>query len=160
MAQKTQGTELWFQDPDSGLAVKVGCITSFTGGGSPADQIDVTCMDSDAREFVAGMKSPGQSTFGINFDMDDTSHLRLNELFESGEVLHWAVGWGDFTPGPPANGAPPTTDSSGFVTPTSRSWILFDGYVADIPLDAQLNGVWTSTVALQVSGARQLVPRA
>lgn len=160
MAKRTQGTELWFIDPESGLPVKVGCITSLNLGGSPADQIDVSCLDSTVREFMAGMKSPGQSSFGINFDMDDASHLRLNELYETGDVLHWAVGWGDHIPGPPAAGAPPTSDTSGFVTPTSRSWILFDGYVADLPLDAQLNAVWTSTISLQVSGARTLVPRA
>lgn len=146
MAKKTQGTNLYLIDPDNGDVLVVGCVTSISGLTSPIDQVEVTCLESLAREYVAGMATPGQAQFGINFDPDDDSHARLLELKQAGEVLEWAIGWSDGT-------APPTApDTSGFTLPATRSWLTFDGFITDVPFDFSLNSVVQSTVALQVSG--------
>lgn len=152
MAKKTQGTMLWFKDPDTGEPELVGCVTSITGITASRDQIEVTCLDSDAREYEAGMPTPGQAQFAINFDPADPSHVRLHALYKLGTTLEWAIGWSDGT-------SVPTTNTAGFVTPTTRSWILFDGYITDLPFDFSLNAVVASTVSVQVSGFPDLVPR-
>lgn len=148
MSMKTQGTMLYFIDPDTLEPVKVGCPTNITGLSVPRDQIEVTCLDSDAREYVAGMGTPGTATFTLNFDVQDESHVRLNELYGLGTTLDWAIGLSDGT-------APPTgdTDSAGFVFPTTRSWIAFEGFINDFPFDFALNSVVTSNLGIQVSGA-------
>jgi hypothetical protein len=152
MAMLAQGTELFFIDPDNAAVLEVGCVTSLTGITSPRDQIEVTCLDSTGREFVPGLPSPGTATFTINFDPSDPSHVRLHELFEDVAIttMNWAVGLSDGV-------SPPTGDSSGFTTPTDRTWLLFDGYLADFPFDFALNTVVTNNIGIQVSGRPVLV---
>jgi hypothetical protein len=154
MSVKTQGTELYFIDPDTFAVTKVGCVTTLTGLTAGRDQIETTCLDSAAREYVAGMATPGAAQFTINFDPADTSHVRLHELYVEGVTLDFALGWSDGT------GVAPTEDSTAFVTPTSRTWILFEGFIQDLPFDFALNTVVTSNVSLQLSGFPTLVPAA
>ncbi len=153
MAIKTQGTELFYIDPDSFAVTKVGCVTAITGLTAGRDQIETTCLDSAARTYEAGMATPGAAQFTINFDTGDDSHVRLHELYVDGTVLDWALGWSDGT-------APPTSDSTAFDAPDSRSWILFEGYISDLPFDFALNSVVTSQASIQVSGFPTLVPKA
>ena len=42
--------------------------------------------------------------------------------------------------------------------PTSRSWILFEGFMNSYPFSFALNAVATSTVGIQVSGEPELIP--
>lgn len=154
MAKKTQGTELYFIDPDTFAVSKVGCVTGLSGLTAARDQIDTTCLDSDARTYEPGMATPGQAQFTINFDTADVSHVRLHELYVEGTKLDWALGWSD------GIGIAPSSDSTAFVAPSTRSWILFNGFIADLPFDFALNTVVTSNVAIQVSGFPTLVPKA
>jgi hypothetical protein len=153
MAIKTQGTELYFIDPDTFAVTKVGCVTALTGLTAARDQIETTCLDSTAREYVAGMATPGAAQFTVNFDTADSSHVRLHELYVDGTSLDWALGWADGT-------AAPTSDSTAFTAPTTRSWILFEGFISDLPFDFALNSVVTSNVSIQVSGFPTLAAKA
>lgn len=152
MAKKTQGTELWFIDPTGDALTKVGCVTSITGLTAARDQIETTCLEDQARSYEAGLATPGQAQFGINFDPSDASHVRLHELYVAGETLEFALGWSDGV-------APPTTDTSDFVLPSTRSWIRFGGFIADLPFDFSQNAVVASTVSVQVSGFPTLTPK-
>jgi hypothetical protein len=153
MAIKTQGTELYFIDPDSFTVTKVGCVTTITGLTAARDQIETTCLDSSARTYEAGMATPGQAQFTINFDTGDTSHTRLHELYVEGTKVDWALGWSDGT-------ALPVSDSTAFTFPDTRSWIEFNGYISDLPFDFALNTVVTSNVSIQVSDFPVLHPKA
>lgn len=146
MAVKTQGTDLYFVDPYDDSITKVGCVTSITGVNAARDQIEVTCLDSAARVYEAGLGAPGAATFGINFDPTDTSHVRLHEIYVAGTKIEWALGWSDGT------AAPTSVDSDGeFVLPATRSYISFNGYISDLPFDFSLNAVVSSSVSVQVS---------
>jgi hypothetical protein len=153
MALKTQGTQLYFIDPDTFAVTVVGCVTALTGLTAARDQIETTCLDSTARTYVAGMATPGAAQFTINFDPSDSSHVRLHELYVEGVDLDFALGWSDGT-------AAPTSDSTAFTTPTTRTWILFSGFISDLPFDFALNTVVTSNVSIQVSGFPTLVAAA
>lgn len=153
MAKKTQGTELWFIDPSGDIVTKVGCVTSITGLTAARDQIETTCLEDQARSYEAGLATPGQAQFGLNFDPTDASHVRLHELYVLGENVSFALGWSDGT-------AAPTGDSSTFVLPDTRTWITFDGFISDLPFDFSQNAVVTSTVSVQVSGFPELTPKA
>ncbi len=150
---KTQGTEAWFvwNTSNGYQLVKVGCPTGLTGLGGGRPQIDVTCLDSAEMEYEAGMANPTAITININFDPAKISHQDLWDLFEDGTTVHWIVGRSDGT-------APPTVNSgTGVVTyPTSRSYIDFQGYVSDFPLDAAINSVYKSAMQVQRSGTRTL----
>lgn len=146
MAKKTQGTQLYVIDPDDNSVITVGCVTAITGITATRDQIETTCLDSAAREYVAGMAAPGTAQFTINFDPSDASHVRLHELYVAGTSLQWALGWSDGT------SAPSGASTDGFTLPATRTWIQFDGFISDLPFDFSLNAVVSSNVSVQVSG--------
>lgn len=160
MAMKTQHTDLYAINTLTGELIDVGCVTSIDGIDETIDQIETTCLNSPAREYEAGLATPGTATFGINIDTADPNHILLHQLKQQGVTLDWAIGMSD---GPlDANGvttAPPTVDSSGFVLPTTRSWITFSGFMNSFPFTFALNSVVQSTVGIQVSGSQALIPK-
>lgn len=164
MAMKTQGTELYVIDPEDGSVILVGCVTSIDGIDTTVPQVPTTCLASTASEYVGGMPEPGQATFGLNLDPTDATHIRLHQLKREGNNLQWAIGWRDGWNSTTGVGTPPTTvqDSAGdwsFVTPTTRTWLTFEGFLAAFPFSAPLNGVWASTVGVQISGDPEWTPK-
>lgn len=156
MAKLTQGTHIFFIDPDDESVVRLTKVDAGNPGGDPADQIDVTSLESFSKEFVAGLRTPAQATFGINADPGEESHVRAYELSRENPapVIKWAIGWSDGT-------APPTVDSNGeWVLPTTRTWFTFLGYVADFPFDFATNSVVKTTIAIQRSGDSTWTPKA
>lgn len=163
MALKTARTSLYFIDPEgdsNGAAIiTVGCATSITGIGASRDQLEDTCLEDDARSYEAGLGTPGQATFTLNFDPSDESHVRVYELWRAGTKVEWALGLSD-GPAAPAALVPPTLDSDDqFNLPATRSWITFNGYVADVPLDLALNALVTASVSIQVSDFPTVTPK-
>lgn len=146
-----QGSELYFIDPDTNTVMKVDCPTGFNPGGAPADPVEDTCLDSTTRTYKRGLRTPGQAAVNLNADPQYASHGRLFDLSLSDdqdiEDIKFAIGWSD------GRGIPPTVDSNGdFILPTTRTWYVFNGYVADFPFDFQTNTLVTSAVSIQRSG--------
>lgn len=146
MSLKVQGTTLFFVDPDTDASVEVACITSFSGLTASRDQTDVTCLQDEGRRFEAGLLNPGAATFGINFDPEEPSHVRLHELYREGTKLEWALAASDGTAGPTS------VDSNGsFNLPTTRTFWTFNGYLSDYPFEFAVGGRVASTIAIQLS---------
>lgn len=93
MSVLTQGTKVYFIDPDSLEVVAVQCATAFNPGGQPADQIEDTCLEElVARTYKRGLRTPGQASLTINADPQYASHVRLHELSEEStdRNIKWA----------------------------------------------------------------------
>lgn len=166
MAVKTQGTELYAMDPDTGEVFDVGCITSIEGIDTTIDQVETTCLNALVRTYEAGLATPGTASFAINTDDRDVNHVKLHQYKTAGKTLHWAIGWREEN----ANGetvlpgtAPTSvTDSSGdyiFSLPDARAWIVFEGFMNSFPFSFAQNSVVTSSIGIQVSGEPQFIPR-
>lgn len=148
MAKLTQGTQIYFIDPDTDTATEVTCAITFNPGGAPADQIDTTCLTDTVKTFLRGLRTPGQASLEINADPTNASHIRLHELAQDDTVAYveWAIGWSDGT-------AAAAVDSSGdYDLSTARTWYQFNAYVADFPFDFSTNSVVKTTVSLQRTG--------
>lgn len=172
MAIKTQGSQLYALVPvkdssgaltDDYEVISIHCINNFNGGGNPADQITIECLEATSREYLKGMRTPGQATFTIDADSAQESHLRLHEMAESDDPrydeIKFALGWSDGTDIAPTA----AEDSNGewdFVLPDTRTWFLFNGYVGDFPFDFQSNTTVKTNVSVQRSGAGLWVPKA
>lgn len=153
MAKLTQGTQLYFLDPEAGVT-EVDCATAITGIEAARDQIETTCLAGASRTYEPGMPTPGQAQVTINFDPSEPSHVRLHELYVAGTKVEWAVGWSDGT-------APPTEGTADdFELPTSRSWITWNGFVSNIPFDFGLNAVVSSNMTIQLSDFPAVTPKA
>lgn len=157
MTIKSQGTDLYTIDPDTGALLDVGCITSIDGIDTAIDQIETTCLNDLSRTYEAGLATPGAATFGLQFDPADVNHIRLHQLKTAGVTLRWAIGFSDGTAAPTVG-----TDSAGddeFVLPPTRSWLTFEGYMNSYPFTFGLNTMVTSTVGIQVSGEPVLLAK-
>jgi hypothetical protein len=153
MAIKTQGTNLYAIDPTDDSLIAVGCVTSISGVTASRDQIEITCLEDQARSYESGMLAPGAASFSLNFDPSDTTHVRLHQIYASGDTIHWAIGWSDGT-------AVPVIDSNGeFDPPTSRSWLVFDGYISELPFEFAVSAVVTSSLSVQISGFPTMIPK-
>lgn len=164
MTIKSQGTDLYTIDPDTGVLLDVGCITSLDGIDTAIDQIETTCLNSLSRTYEAGLATPGAATFGLQFDPAEVNHVRLHQLKTAGISLKWIIGFSDGPRNAQGEGLAPTvgTDSSSepeFDPQPTRSWLAFDGYMNSFPFTFGLNTMVTSTVGIQVSGEPVLIPK-
>lgn len=158
MARRTQKSHLYYFNPgDSSPSIlRVSGITGFNPGGNSADQIEVTALEHKDRRYQPGLRTPGQASLSVNTDPRDQVHLNLHALtkHEPQPVLRWALGMSE------SGEAPGLDDSGGFwVLPNTRSWLLFDGYLSDFPLDFAQNSVVNAAVSIQRSGDLGLVRR-
>lgn len=154
MSILTQGTQVYALMPStSGAAafavVEVECATAFNPGGAPKEQIEDTCLSSRERSYKPGLRTPGQASLTINADPNNASHIRLHELSEADgdTTIKWAVGWSDGTAAPSVS-----ADGDDFELPDSRTWFIYQGYVADFPFDFAANAVVSTAVSIQRSG--------
>jgi hypothetical protein len=155
MSKLAQGTQVYAIDSLNDSIFEVECPTSFNPGGNPATQLDDTCLSDTTAQSKPGLRQPGQATLTINADPSYPSHIRLHEMSQEdpSPVLKWAVGWSDGIDIPPTS-----VDSDGdFVLPTTRTWYVFDGYIADFPFDFALNTLVSSQVSIQRSGGAQWI---
>lgn len=161
MAILTKGTQVFaLVPPVSGdgpnTVMQVTCAKAFNPGGSPAEQVEITCLDSSEREYMKGLRTPGQATLTIDADPNDSSHLRLYQLSqaEGDTTIKWALGWGD-------GATPPTLSVEGddFELPEDRTWFIFEGYVADFPFNFELGAVVSTEISIQRSGASAWIPK-
>lgn len=159
MSVLTQGTQFYVLA--NGVVSEVECITSFTPGGNPADQIEDTCLsERNSRTYKKGLRTPASATVTLNADPTNASHLMLHNLAESddNQELTFAVGWADGDSAPTASSLPGSTD--GMLLSDDRTWFVFQGQVTDFPFDFQANAVVTTTAAIQRSGPSVWVPKA
>ena len=153
MSMKTTGTQLYYVDPYDNTVNEVDCPDSASITGGDRNIIEVFCLASDDPETHSGRKNTTQANFMINYDSRKESHIRLKELFDSGERFSWAFGLSD------ALDVPPTADSDGEVIPAaSRSWITFEAFVSSYPWDANANAVYTANLSLSISGPVYHIP--
>ena len=149
MAKLTQGTQIYFIDPDDSSVVTVTGVTTFNPGGAPADQIEITPLEAGVKEFMRGLRTPGQASMEVNADPTDDSHIRLHELAQDDTVtsMEFAIGWSDGK-----DVEPDVTSDGEWDLPGTRTWFTFDGYVSDFPFDFSSNNVVKSTITIQRTG--------
>jgi len=155
MAMITQGSQLYALVPKAGTpaqfeVLEIECVKTLNPGGNPADQIETTCLSDKFRKYLRGLRTPGQGSMTLDADPRNASHVRLYQLSEddSLDYVHWALGWSDGTDIEPAV----SVDGDDFELPTTRTWFIFDGYVADFPFDFAANATVATAVTIQRSG--------
>lgn len=152
---KTQGSQLFLLDNGVSPAavVRITNLTNIDGLGGAASDIDVTNMDSTAREFLVGLKDNGQASFGMNFAPQSAVHQRVLAI-SGGSRYQWAIGLSDGT-------APPTIAAGDvFSKPTSRSWFTFEAGVQEATITLQTDDAVRVQGSLRVSGAITFTPKA
>lgn len=144
-SHKTQLTELYYANA-AATVLKIGQVVGLGTFSSPTDDIDVTVLDSTAREFVSGFANNGDLTFPIVFHDQNASHMALLALKTAGTIRNWGI-FGSQT------ATAPTAASSALVRPTTRTSWIFDAYVKDFTFEFEGNNVVRGTITLKPTGA-------
>lgn len=76
----------------------VANVTGFKGPGGSASVIDVTNLQSVAKEKLMGLPDEGQFTIDINFDPDATSHQALQTARAARTRTEFRITFTDSTP--------------------------------------------------------------
>lgn len=152
---QTKGTRLYFgwapgassSDSDGVVILKVACPTGLTGLTSgEAAKVDVTCLDSEARDYGDGLQDLPTIQVPINLIPRSEAHQALMQAEELGSklVIPWMVVLSD------NQNAPTTLDSDGFLAspgPTNR---YFKGYVSNFSEDYAVGDYVRATVTIQL----------
>jgi len=155
---KSQGTEIWFYDPENSTdgVIKLGCVTNIDGLGGARSQIDTSCFSDIDDTFVGGRGSPGQVTVDLNYSEDDANdyHAKLEAAREAGNTLVWAIGFSNGT------SAPTVTTGGSLEFGATRSGRVFDGYIADVAFTIADNDIIRTSLSIQRSGTVQRFKKA
>ncbi|SFB02699.1 Phage tail tube protein, TTP [Collimonas sp. OK607] len=104
-------------------------VRTFSGFDGSASEIDVTNLDSIAKEFRLGLTDPGQFTFEIDYDSDNAGHIALRARQISGTLSNFKL------------------------TLPNATVITFSAYVKKFSLGGGVDAVAKTAVDLRISGA-------
>lgn len=130
-----KGTKLYVSD--GGVfreSDRLAHLTEIGEIGGSTSEIDVTDLDSDGKEYVAGDTDYGTVSIAGNLVAEDetSAYSRLKGLFNSKRVVHWGVSH------------PIVTDAN----------VKFKGYVSSLKFGARnTENLMTFTAEVRVSGA-------
>ncbi len=88
-AISAQGSSIAINTATTGEAVwtKIKNIISFTGFDGAASEIDVTDLDSTAKEFRLGLQDHGKFSFEMHIDRADPGQVALEAAHKAGKVV-------------------------------------------------------------------------
>ncbi len=114
---------------DGATKVQVKGLTGFSGlGGGSASVIDVTDLDSDAKEKMVGLADEGQVNLTLNYIPSDPGQIALEEARLSGELSEFVI------------------------TMRSGTTYSFSAAVLSFEKSGGVDAVITGSVTLEVSG--------
>jgi hypothetical protein len=110
---------------------QVNNVKTWTGFDGAASELDKTNLSSTAKEFMLGLVDPGQFSFEIDVDMNDSGQSALRSKQQSGAVSNFKI----VLPGAVSN-----------LTYT------FGGYVKKFPVNGGVDQIVKSSVDIRISG--------
>ena len=110
-------------------------VKSWSGPSTENPEIDVTTLQSTAKEFVGGLVDYGELTLELNFDPNNASHQQLFADMEASPptVTGWRIQ---------------------FVDPTINYY--WSAFVKSFSISGEVDGVISGSLTLRLSGARQV----
>jgi predicted secreted protein len=128
-AQTAQGTIIAI-DTGTGTPtwVPITNVSDISGFDGKASEIDTTDLSSTAKERRLGLQDWGNVTLALNINLKDASHSALLAAKKAG------------------------TQKSFKVTLSDATTIAFSAFVATFPISAKVDGVYTGSVSLTITG--------
>jgi hypothetical protein len=139
MAQKisSQGATFEVVDPVASpdTFVNVGNFRGATGIRSGTrTEIDVTDLQSQAKEYILGLKDPGSMQINILYDPMDAGQIILENLLNSSVAVPFRLS----VPNPAVS--PPFTT------------LTYNGFITSFPFDVGVDAALPGTVTVRVTG--------
>jgi hypothetical protein len=131
--QESQGTALKIGDDSSpeGFTI-VGRVISFDGPGGSASEIDVSDLQSTAKEFIVGLPDEGTFSFEMNLDFAETTQATLRSVRNARTKRSFRL---DFSGDSPIN------------------YLGFEAFVMEFKVSGGVDGAVKASCTLRISGA-------
>lgn len=159
----TQGNQLYImnQTVSPHIALVIPALQGVDNLGGQKTAIPITNFDSlGFMEYAPGLVDPGKPSGNIVFEYTDTTMQLLNRLLGMGAGATTSLFYGDsdaaLAPTVVAGVLTPPQTGSSPKTYTRSGW-LFDGFVTEFTIQAQVNNVVLAKFALQATGARKMI---
>lgn len=138
-ALESQGMQVKISATDSPQAYTA--ITELYDIGGPdgsANEIDVSDLDSTAREFRMGLKDSGTLTFGLNYIPTNTQHNLLRTTWTARTIAYFQMIF---------------TDDDATTSPVTTATIWsFSAYVQSLSISNSVDGKTEGSVTLRITG--------
>jgi hypothetical protein len=138
----TQGIKVNVGDgaePTEGFTI-IAEVTGFTGPTTEASEIEVTSLNSPAKEFIAGLVDNGEMSLEVNAVPSNTQHDQIRTDITDGTVRNYQIDFNDM----PSGGSNPTT-------------YTFAAFAKAFPFSAAADDKLSGTVTLRITGAVTVV---
>jgi hypothetical protein len=129
MALPTQGTAFTIK-VGAGTATPIGQAVSWSGPRFDRNEIDTTHLASTAKEYLLGLKDPGEFTIDVNFDLSDPGQSLVWDQLDVTAPAHFTATF-------------PSTPATGFTFDA-----LVKGFESSGNADDKIDG----TITLRITG--------
>lgn len=132
MAIESQGAFLYISTTTSlSTVTTVGQVTGFNGPTGSANVIDVTHLQSTAKEKMIGLRDEGQITLDLNCVPGDSGQVKLREMRAARTQGNWAIKLND----------------------TAITMLNGHGYVSGFAVSGSVDNKVNLSVTIEISGA-------
>lgn len=109
----------------------VGDIVSMSGPSITKEEIEVTALDSTAKEFIGALDDPGEITLELNWNPQDAEHVLLRSDAEGSATGNFRIVWND----------------------VSSTQVDFNAEVMEFSINTEANVAVKASVRLKINGA-------
>ncbi len=112
-------------------------LTGANQQDAAANQIEVSTICSTAKEFEQGLSDSGQLTLDYNWAGNETVQAAIEDAKESGDQIAFKITF-----------------------PGTGGYLIMIGTVQQTSVQGQVNGVWTASATIKLSGPKFILPSA
>lgn len=109
----------------------VGDITSIGGPSITKDEIEVTALDSSAKEFIGALDDPGELSLEVNMNFQDAQQVLLRGDAEGNTLVNYRIIWND----------------------VSSTQVDFTGEVMEFTVNTEAQDAVKASIRIKISGA-------
>ena len=109
----------------------VGDVVSIAGPEISKEEIEVTALDSTAKEFISALDDPGEVTLLVNWNPQDAQHVLLRSDAEGNTARNYRIIWSD----------------------VSSTQVNFNGQVMVFSLNTESASATQANLRLKITGA-------
>lgn len=128
--RESQGTKFKYESATPGTYTAVPGVVSIDGPSGSGQEIDVSDLDSEAREYIQGLPDEGNITLEMNYIPGTTEQERLRAARAAREKLNFRIAFN-------------TTPESGQE---------FEGYVVEFSHSAGVDAALKASVTIRITG--------
>ena len=112
---------------------KIAQVKTIGGPNSTSNMLDTTTLDSEAMEFVPGLKDNGEASLGLNFVPGDPGQQQMLEDQDTQAMAIYRITFAD-------------------KKPTGGTTATFQGYVTSFGPSIGVNALSTADATIKISG--------